>query len=49
MSKQCILLPDEIGKLNETSATVFGFGMPKGGSNEAKKSDTCVKRINCVA
>lgn len=49
MSRQWILLPDEIAKLNETSATVFGFGMPNGGSSDAKKSDTCEKCMNCVA
>lgn len=49
MSKQWILLPDDIAKLNETSATVLGFGIPSGGSNEAKKSDTCEKCINWVA
>lgn len=49
MSRQWILLPDEIAKLKETRATVFGFGIPKGGSREARKSDTCVKWMNCVA
>lgn len=43
ISRQWILLPDDIGKLNDTKATVFGFGMPNGGSNDAKKSDTCEK------
>lgn len=49
MSKQWILLPDDIAKLNETSATVFGFGIPNGGSSEAKKSDTWEKCMNWVA
>lgn len=49
MSKQWILLPDDIAKLNETSATVFGLGIPNGGSSDARKSDTCEKCINWVA
>lgn len=49
MSRQWILLPDEIAKLKETNATVLGFGIPSGGSREARKSETCVKWMNCVA
>lgn len=40
MSRQWILLPLAIGKLKLTRATVFGLDMPKGGSNEAMKSDS---------
>lgn len=40
MSKQWILLPFEMGKLNDTSATVFGLEIPRGGSNEAIKSES---------
>lgn len=49
MSRQCIRLPFAIGKLKLTNATVLGFEMPNGGSNDAIKSDNCEKRMNCVA
>lgn len=49
ISKQWILLPLAIGKLKLTSATVFGFDMPKGGSKEAMKSDSWAKLMNWVA
>lgn len=40
MSRQWILFPFAIGKLKLTSATVFGFDIPKGGSKDAMKSDS---------
>lgn len=40
MSRQWILFPFEMGKLNDTSATVFGLEIPSGGSNEAIKSES---------
>lgn len=49
MSRQWILLPFDMGKLNETSATVFGFEIPRGGSRDAIKSDNCENGMNCVA
>lgn len=49
MSRQWILLPRAMGKLKLTRATMFGLGIPRGGSKLAIKSDSCVKRMNCVA
>lgn len=49
MSRQWILFPLAIGKLKLTKATVLGFDIPKGGSNEAMKSDNCENLINWVA
>lgn len=49
MSRQWILCPLLMGRLKATNATVLGFGIPKGGSKEAIKSDNWAKWINCVA
>ena len=49
MSRQWILLPRAMGKLKLTRATMLGLGIPRGGSKLAIKSDSCVKRMNCVA
>jgi hypothetical protein len=38
-----------MGKLKLTRATIFGLGIPRGGSRLAMKSDSWVKRMNCVA
>lgn len=40
MSRQWILFPLAIGRLKLTSATVFGFEIPNGGSREAIKSES---------
>lgn len=49
MSRQWILLPRAMGRLKLTRATMLGLGIPRGGSKLAIKSDSCVKRMNCVA
>lgn len=49
MSRQWILFPRAIGKLKLTRATMLGLGIPRGGSRLAMKSDSWVKRMNCVA
>lgn len=49
ISRQWILFPLAMGRLKLTRATVFGFGIPRGGSRLAIKSDSCWKRMNCVA
>ena len=49
MSRQWILLPRAMGKLKLTRATMLGLGIPRGGSKLAIKSDSWVKRMNCVA
>jgi hypothetical protein len=49
MSRQWILFPRAMGKLKLTRATMLGLGIPRGGSRLAMKSDSWVKRMNCVA
>lgn len=49
MSKQWILLPLAIGRLKLTRATVLGLEIPKGGSKDAMKSESCAKLMNWVA
>lgn len=49
ISKQWILLPLAIGKLKLTKATVLGLGMPRGGSKDAMKSESCEKAMNWPA
>lgn len=46
MSRQWILFPLAMGRLKLTRATVLGFDMPKGGSRDAMKSDSCAKLMN---
>jgi hypothetical protein len=43
------LSPLAIGRLKLTSATLFGFAIPSGGSKLEIKSDNCEKPMNCVA
>jgi hypothetical protein len=40
MSRQWILFPRAMGKLKLTRATIFGLGIPRGGSRLAMKSDS---------
>jgi hypothetical protein len=49
MSRQWILFPRAMGKLKLTKATMLGLGIPRGGSKLAIKSDSWMKRMNCVA
>jgi hypothetical protein len=49
ISRQWILFPRAIGKLKLTRATMLGLGIPRGGSRLAMKSESWVKRMNCVA
>ena len=48
-SKQWILSPFAIGRSKLTRAKILGFGIPKGESRLAIKSDNWLKLMNCVA